>query len=105
MGSGAPLNHLRGGTMPGPTLACLRHTLAPLAYRAARVCANAPPGLAEFRVSPLTRPAGAILAQMGDLFAWAAKLAEGKPAWRPPARLPWEQEVQRFFAALSRFDA
>jgi len=91
--------------MTDPTRAFLRHTLAALAYRAARACENAPPGFTEFRVSPLTRPAGEILAHMGDLFDWAAKLAEGKPEWRVATPLPWDQEVQRFFAALSRFDA
>jgi hypothetical protein len=83
----------------------LRHTLAALAYRTARACENAPPGFAEFRAAPATRSAGEILAHMGDLFDWAASLAAGKPEWRPAKPLPWEREVERFFAALARFDS
>ncbi len=83
----------------------LRHTLAALAYRAARACEHAPPGFGEFRASPLTRSSGEILAHMGDLFDWAASLAAGKPEWKPAKPQAWEQDVERFFAALARFDA
>jgi hypothetical protein len=62
-------------------------------------------GLAGFRAAPATRSAGEILAYMGDLFEWAASLAAGKPEWRPAKPLPWEREVERFFAALARFDS
>jgi hypothetical protein len=42
---------------------------------------------------------------MGDLFDWALSLAEGKQRWRNAAPLSWDQEVERFFAALAAFDA
>src|SRR5262245_42587981 len=83
----------------------LRHTLAALAYRTARACENAPPGFAEFRASASTRSASEILAHMGDLFDWAVTLSAGKPQWHTATPLPWEQEVERFFATLAKFDA
>src|SRR6185369_2017723 len=41
---------------------------------------------------------------MGDLFDWAVKLADGKHEWHNSVPLPWDQEVARFFAALTAFD-
>jgi len=32
-------------------------------------------------------------------------MAKGKPEWRNSKPLPWEQETERFFAALVTFDA
>jgi hypothetical protein len=42
---------------------------------------------------------------MGDLFHWALSMAQGNPAWHNSQPLAWPQEQQRFFAALSAFDA
>jgi hypothetical protein len=41
---------------------------------------------------------------MGDLFDWALHLADGKHVWRNSKPLPWEREVERFFAGLRAFD-
>lgn len=41
---------------------------------------------------------------MGDLFDWALSIAKGKQAWHDSKPLPWEKEVERFFAALRSFD-
>ena len=46
-----------------------------------------------------------ILAHMGDLFNWALSMAQGNPAWHNSQPLAWPQEQQRFFGALSAFDA
>jgi hypothetical protein len=88
-----------------PSRDFLRHTVASLAYRAARACENAPPGFAEFRASPATRSAGEILAHMGDLFDWATSIVVGKQAWNTSKPQAWDAEVERFFAALGQFDA
>jgi len=58
--------------------ALLRHTLATLAYRAAKVLRDAPNGFADYRAAPATRTPGKILAHMGDLFDWAVGLADGR---------------------------
>jgi hypothetical protein len=41
---------------------------------------------------------------MGDLQEWAFSMASGDPEWKDSRPLPWEQEVQRFFGTLKRFD-
>jgi len=73
-----------------------RHTLATLAYRAARALEDAPESFAGFNGAGRT-PAQ-ILAHMGDLFDWALSMAEGKQRWH-------NSEQRRFFAALKAFDA
>ncbi len=81
----------------------LRHTLATLAYRTVRALENAPDSFANFD-SAGRRPVQ-ILAHMGDLLHWALSMAQGNPAWHNSQPLAWPQEQQRFFAALSAFDA
>lgn len=81
----------------------LRHILATVAYRAARSLENSTQAFAAFDGAG-KRP-DAILAHMGDLFDWALSMAEGQPRWHKSLPLPWADEQQRFFAALSAFDA
>jgi hypothetical protein len=83
----------------------LRHTLATLAYRAGKVLRDAPPGFGEFRASETTRSAAQILAHMGDLMDWAVSIAEGHQVWKTTPAQSWEADVDRFFAAIGRFDA
>ncbi len=82
----------------------LRHTLATLAYRAAKALRDAPVEFSEFRANEGSRSAGEILAHLCDLFDWALSLARGKQIWRdsPPAH--WNEDTKRFFAALEAFD-
>ena len=80
-----------------------RHTLATLAYRAARALEDAPESFAGFNGAGRT-PAQ-ILAHMGDLFDWALSMAEGKQRWHNSEPLAWAEEQRRFFAALKAFDA
>jgi len=82
----------------------LRHTVATLSYRAAKTLTGVPEGFAEFRAGPSSRTPADILAHMGDLFDWAFHMAQGKQVWNPSKPLPWDREVERFFAALRRFD-
>jgi len=89
---------------PDPRRELFRHTLAALAYRAGKAVRNAPPGFAEFHGGEGLRTPGEILAHMGDLFDWALSIAKGKQAWRNSKPLPWEKEVERFFAGLKSFD-
>lgn len=80
-----------------------RHTLATLAYRAARALEDAPETFATF--DEAGRQPTQILAHMGDLFDWALSMAEGKQRWHNSQPLPWPEEQRRFFAALKAFDA
>ena len=83
----------------------LRHTLATLAYRAAKVLRGAPADFSAFTPIPGGRSAGQILAHLGDLMDWAASIVEGKQTWHDSAVQAWDADVQRFFAATARFDA
>ena len=83
----------------------LRHTVATLAYRSAKVLRDAPVDFATFNVATGTRTPGAILAHMGDLMDWALTSADGRPEWHDTPASLWGAEVERFFAALARLDA
>ena len=82
----------------------LRHTLATLAYRGGKAVRGACPEFAGYRCSETSRTPGQILAHIGDLMDWALSVSQGQEAWHNSTPLPWEQEVERFFAALQRFD-
>ena len=90
--------------MPEPKSDFLRHTLATLAYRAGRALRNAPPEFATYRAGETTRQPVEILAHIGDLLDWAFSIVEGPQRWRDSKPLAWEQEVNRFFAALQKLD-
>jgi hypothetical protein len=82
----------------------LRHTVATLAYRGGKVVRDAPPGFESLRVVASTRTPGEILAHIGDLLDWGLSMASGQPSWTDSAPLPWEREVDRFFAGLAAFE-
>jgi hypothetical protein len=83
----------------------LRHTVATLAYRAAKALRKAPAEFSSFRVARGSRSAGEILAHMCDLFDWALAQARGKERWRNSKPRSWSEDSDRFFAAVTTFDA
>jgi hypothetical protein len=87
-----------------PVRAFLRHTLATIAYRAAKVERYAPPGFGTFRLGKAARTPVEIVAHMGDLFDWALSMAQGKPDWVQSKPQVWRKEVQRFHASLLALD-
>jgi hypothetical protein len=88
-----------------PARQLLRHSLATLAYRAAKPLRGALDNFCKFKASADARTPVEILAHMGDLFAWALSAVRGDERWRNSSPLPWSQETDRFFAALEAFDA
>ena len=82
----------------------LRHTVATLAYRAAKPLRDAPAGFAATRACPTCRSAGEILAHLGNLIEWANTAVRGEAKWneRPPQ--VWDDDVVRFFDELKRLD-
>ncbi len=82
----------------------MRHCLATIAYRAGKTLRDAPAAFAKFQPPEDARTPEQILAHMVDLMDWAYSIASGNPSWKDSRPLPWEQEVQRFFASLRRFD-
>jgi len=82
----------------------LRHLIATLAYRAAKVLRDAPPGFATFSSSDTTRQPVLIVAHLADLMAWAVSLADGGSAWQAGGSDDWDTELRRFFDGLQRLD-
>lgn len=91
--------------MNDPVRQLIRHALATVAYRGAKVCRGAPAGFGDFRAAPGTRSPVEILAHIGDLYDWALHLAKGNWIWRDATALPWEGEIERFHATLAALDA
>jgi hypothetical protein len=85
-----------------PKRELLRHALATLAYRGAKPLRDAPASFADF--SGAGRTPAQILAHLGDLLDWALSMADGSRQWHDSKPLPWNEESQRFFAALKKFD-
>ncbi len=94
--------HFEPGADPKREL--LRHTLATIAYRGGKAVRQAPEGFANFQAGEAVRTPGQILAHIGDLIDWALSIAMGQQKWHDSKPLPWEQEVERFFATLKKFD-
>jgi hypothetical protein len=84
--------------------ALLRHLVATLAYRAAKVLRDAPPALGTYTVNAHTRAPVRIVAHMGDLMDWAIELVRGQYVWRAAGSDDWEAEVARFFDRLTTLD-
>lgn len=82
----------------------LRHTLATLAYRAAKACRGAPDGFTNFRPAPDSRSAGEILAHLGDLIEWVDSQARGAQRWNDSRPAAWDDDVTRFHRALQHLD-
>ena len=91
--------------MRDPNRDFLRHTVATIAYRAAKSERDAPPGFGDFQAGNGARTPLQILAHMGDLFDWALSMAEGKWDYKQSSPLLWRKEVARFHASLEAFDA
>jgi hypothetical protein len=84
--------------------AFLRHALATVAYRGAKVVRDAPAGFADFKVGPSSRTPGQILAHICDLFDWALRLSKGQHQWKESQPEAWEQDSARLFMAIRDLD-
>jgi hypothetical protein len=87
-----------------PARQFLRHTLATVAYRGGKTLRGAPPHFDSFHIGDKTRTPAQILAHMGDLFDWALSIVKGQQTWHDSTPLPWNAEIERFFAAVKKFD-
>ncbi len=82
----------------------LRHTLATLAYRAAKTMRGAPASFADFRAPGAGSTPLSIVTHMGDLFDWALSMANGAGKWNSATPQAWDAECARFFTSLKAFD-
>src|SRR5208283_5531415 len=89
---------------PDPARDFLRHAVATVAYRGAKALRGAPESFATVTFGENPRAPQKILAHLGDLFDWALSMARGEAAWKDSQPLPWDAEVERFFATLKKFD-
>jgi hypothetical protein len=87
-----------------PARQLLRHGVATVAYRGGKALRGAPDHFASFHIGDKTRTPAQILAHMGDLFAWALSMAQGQQTWHDSTPLPWDGELDRFYAAIKKFD-
>lgn len=92
------------GPQPDAARQLLRHTVATLAYRAEKVLREAPPGFAEFRLSPSGRTALEILGHMADLMEWGERFTTGQHVWKPGDASSWDAARERFFRGLAALD-
>ncbi|MEP6706628.1 MAG: hypothetical protein ABJC05_03870, partial [Pyrinomonadaceae bacterium] len=82
----------------------LRHTLATLAYRGAKAVRDAPDSFASYQAGETSRTPAQILAHIGDLLDWALSIANGSESWHDSKPRQWNQDIERFHAALERLD-
>jgi hypothetical protein len=84
--------------------AVLRHMLATLAYRAAKVLRETPPDFGSSTFGAATRQPTRIVAHMADLMTWGVTLARGEYTWQAGGSDDWNVEVNRFFDQLAALD-
>ncbi len=87
-----------------PGIPMLHHTLATLAYRAAKTLRGAPANFENFRAATTSRSAAEILAHMIDLLDWSRRAADGQTGWRASHPESWDNQIAKFSAALKAFD-
>ena len=81
-----------------------RHTMATLAYRAAKTMRGAPESFASFQAGPSSRTPLEIVAHMGDLMDWGLSMARGQGKWNSATPQSWDEECRRFFASAKALD-
>lgn len=82
----------------------LRHTVATLAYRSAKVLRDAPDGFGDLLIAETSRTPTAILGHIGDLMDWALSMARGAETWCDSPTREWSAEVHRFFGSIEALD-
>lgn len=85
--------------------ALVRHLVATLAYRAAKVLRDVPPDFAHRSFGGHTRQPVRILAHMADLIAWAVRFADDEAIWKAEGSDDWDVELRRVFDGLAALDA
>ena len=82
----------------------LRHLVATLTYRSAKVLRETPPDFGGMTFGSATRAPVLIVAHMADLMSWAVRLAQGEYSWKAEGSDDWSTEVARFFDRLAALD-
>jgi len=85
--------------------ALLRHFVATLTYRAAKVLRDVPSEFGGTTFGSSTRTPVLIVAHLADLMSWAVRLTRGEFSWKAEGSDDWNTEVTRFFDGLAALDA
>ena len=91
--------------MPDPKRELLRHLVATIRFRGNVAIRETPETFAGFELADDVRTPAEILAHIGDLFEGSALLLKGEMRMLNSAPLPWNEEIERFFAAASDLDS
>jgi hypothetical protein len=83
----------------------LRHLVATIVFRGNVAVRDAPDDFAGFKIGETVRTPGEILAHIGDLLQGSAYLLKGEMIYLNSSPLPWNEEVDRFFATARDLDA
>ena len=83
----------------------LRHTVATLAYRADNALRDAPGTFKDFRLSAASRTPLEIVSHLGDLMAWAERMARGEYRWIAEPAVDWTHACERCFNGIAALDA
>ena len=83
----------------------LRHMVATVGFRGSVAIREAPASFADFRPMPDMRSPAEILAHIGDLLEGSHFLLRGEFIELGRAPLPWDDETERFSAAVRGLDA
>ena len=92
------------GLEPTGVAVILRHLVATLAYRAAKVVRDVPADFGTRTFGQSTRRPVLIVAHLADLMAWAITMVQGDVKWKAEGSETWDVEVQRFFSGLFILD-
>ncbi|MCA9322744.1 MAG: hypothetical protein KDB53_18530, partial [Planctomycetes bacterium] len=90
--------------MPQDQRTFLRHTLAALAYRAAKVLRDAPVGMADLTVADGAMTGTQVVDHIADVVVWMGKLMRDDKSWGTKTSPDFAAARDRFFAALEDVD-
>jgi hypothetical protein len=82
----------------------LRHFVATLAYRAAKVLRDVPAEFGTATFGSTTRRPVLIVAHLADLMSWAITMTQGDVKWKAEGSDEWKAEVERLFSGLFILD-
>jgi hypothetical protein len=87
-----------------PKREVLRHMVATVGFRGKVAIRDAPQDFAHFRPATDVRSPGEILAHIGDLLEGSHYLLRGEFIELTSEPLPWDEEGERFFAAVTSLE-
>ncbi len=82
----------------------LRHTLATLAYRAAKTLRSVSDSFAAFKLDENSNTPHVVVSHMANLMAWMETMIQGDPKWNEAPMSDWQTDCARFFENVKKVD-